>query len=154
MGSYHRYKAALGLNQNQLAQLLGASRRTGQRWTRGQSRPAAHQYQQLATLLIDKDREAAAEAAQLGGTTLEALGLAGPSKAGPAVPVFAPAPEDIVDSIVCVAAEAANVGPAVMRPALLLAFTRARKLGLSIEATEKALLAKVQAGAKPGKDAK
>ena len=45
MGTYHRYRAALGMTQNELAAAVGASRRTGQRWTRGQSMPAAHQYQ-------------------------------------------------------------------------------------------------------------
>jgi transcriptional regulator with XRE-family HTH domain len=154
VADFHRYRQALGMNQNQLAQALGASRRTGQRWTKGHASLYQHHYEKLAELLVGKDFEAAAHAARLAGTTLEAMGLVSPPP--PVVPFvpFTAAPEDVVDSVVCVAAEAANLTPSAMRPALLAAFTRARRLGLTFESAEKALLAKVNAGAqaaKPGK---
>jgi hypothetical protein len=136
-----RARAVLRMSGNELARALGASRRTGQRWNSGQATVYPHQWKKLATLLVDKDRETAAACAELGRTTLEAMGLA-PAPVAASAP-FAPALEDIVDSVVCVAAEVANVAPASMRSALLAAFTRARKIGLSVEAAEKALLAKV-----------
>jgi hypothetical protein len=45
----------------------------------------------------------------------------------------------MVDSIVCAAAEAMDVVPRQVRPALLAAFARARRLSLSTEVVEKAL---------------
>jgi transcriptional regulator with XRE-family HTH domain len=126
---------ALRLYQNELAAKLGASRRTGQRWTTGESRPAAHQFLELAKLLLPVDRGLAARAAAEAGTTLQAAGLVHPEPPAPP-PV---APRGVVDAVVCAAAEAMNLPPGAVRSAVLAAFARAREIGLSVEMVESAL---------------
>jgi hypothetical protein len=48
-------------------------------------------------------------------------------------------PPEVVDSVVCAAAETMSVMPGAIRPALLAAFTRAQKIGLTVEEVTKAL---------------
>jgi hypothetical protein len=45
----------------------------------------------------------------------------------------------LVEVVVCAAAEALDVSPRVVRPALLAAFKSARAVGLDLETMEKAL---------------
>jgi hypothetical protein len=129
---------ALGLSQGDLGKLLGASTRTGQRWGTAKAFPSQEQVQQLARHVDPVDAQLAAQLAQAGGTTLMALGL-GPPPPPPPAPPFVPAPDRIVDSVVCAAAEAMGVMPGAIRPALLAAFTRGREIGLGVDALEKAL---------------
>jgi hypothetical protein len=87
----------------------------------------------------------AAEIAIGADTTLEALGIVRPPP--PAAPPPLPAPPQpalgsVVDSIVCAAAEAVDLSPGAIRPALVAAFARARELGLGVEAVEGALAGK------------
>ena len=147
---FHEIRAALHLSQVELAARVGASRRTGQRWDSGQATPSTDQILQLAKLVYPVDADLAARVAAAGGATLEALGLAQPpapppaALAPPAPPaqpatVAAPPADRMVDAVVCVAADEMGVPPRAVRRAVLAAFTRARELGLGVEAVERAL---------------
>jgi hypothetical protein len=157
----------LGVSQGGLGELLGSSRRSGQRWEGGGSSPTPKQLHALAAMVHPKDAELAAQIAVAGGSTLEKLGIVPPSPPPPrplplprlppavsapsppappppappppAPPPPLPPPEDVVDSVVCAAAEAIDVMPRTIRPALLAAFRRARRLGLDVATVEKAL---------------
>ncbi len=131
-------RRVLFLSQGSFGELLGSSRRTGQRWEGSGSYPTRQQLAQLATLLYPKDAGLAAKVAEAAGTSVQALGLVAPP-APPPPPPAPPPTDDVVDAVVCAAAEAMNVMPREVRPALLAAFARARRLGLGFEAIEKAL---------------
>jgi hypothetical protein len=138
---YVRVMRALGLTHRSAGELLSMSARSSQRWASGGGVLLPDKARMLATLTYPVDPELAAELAYEGRTTLEALGLvpppAPPAPAPPSAPRFAA--EDVVDSIVCAAADAMDVKPAAVRPALLAAFRRARRLGLAVQAVEDAL---------------
>jgi transcriptional regulator with XRE-family HTH domain len=136
----HHARAALHLNQNELANKLGVSRRTGQRWT-AHNGPTGTDLHNLARLVHPADAALAAEIAAAGGTTLEALGVFPPPAQ---VPAGLPEgqPDRVVDAVVCAAAEAMQVMPQSVRPAVLAAFTCARELGLTVEGVERVLRAK------------
>jgi len=144
-GLIHLARRALGVgSQGDFGELMGVSRRTGQRWETGRATPVKRQIEQMARLVHPADRDVATQLAAAAGTTLIALGLEKPPAPPPPPPPPAPpAPpvEDIVDSIVCAAADAMNVLPRDVRPALLAAFTRTRRLGLGVEVVERALAA-------------
>ena len=72
------------------------------------------------------------------GHDLVTLGIVAPPAPAPPPPTL-PA-EDVVDAVVCAAADAIHVTPRDVRPALLAAFARARRLRLSVEVVEQALL--------------
>jgi DNA-binding XRE family transcriptional regulator len=149
----------LGMSQGELGELLGSSRRSGQRWEGGGSSPMPKQLHALSALVHPKDPELAAQIAAAGGSTLEQLGIVPPppppaplsrpippprpppavSAPAPAPPPPPPPPEDVVDAVVCAAAEAIDVTPRTIRPALLAAFRRARRLGLDVATVERAL---------------
>ncbi len=96
----------------------------------------------MAAMVYPKDPDLAAQLAQSVGQSLVSLGIVAPAPAPAHAIAAAPPPppiEDIVDSIVCAAADAMNALPRDVRPALLAAFTRARRLGLGMETVEKAL---------------
>jgi hypothetical protein len=136
-------RGLLRVSQGELGELLGSSRRTGQRWEGSGSVPMDPQLHQLAGLVHPHDPKLAADLARAGGTTLEKLGIElpppPPPVALPPPPPPPPPPEDVVDAVVCAAAEAIDIMPRAIRPALLAAFTRARRIGLSVEAVERAL---------------
>jgi transcriptional regulator with XRE-family HTH domain len=143
---FDRARQALHASQVEIGTMLGASRRTAQRWDAGKASPSTEQLQTLARRVYPSDPRLAAEIATATATTLQALGLVAPAPP-PAPPQAAPPPppppvESVVDSMVCAAAEAIDVMPRVVRPALLAAFTRARELQLSVEAVERALQGK------------
>lgn len=140
----------LGLSQGALGELLGVSRRTGQRWETTGTRPSAAQWAELARHVHPHDPECAEQLAAEGDTTLQALGLNGSPDAGASLasgaathPLSRPIlPPEVVDSVVCAAAEAMDVKPSQMRPALLAAFERARTIGLRVEDVTEALKAR------------
>jgi transcriptional regulator with XRE-family HTH domain len=128
----------LHMVQRQFGPALGASHRTATRWDSGESRLAEHNFRKLAELLAPLDTALATEAAAHIGETLESLGLAAPhSPARPALQ--ATPPEDLVDVVVCAAAEASDVSPRAMRSVLGVAFRRARQVGLTVEQVEAVL---------------
>jgi transcriptional regulator with XRE-family HTH domain len=135
-------RRSLGVSQGKLGELLGSSRHTGQRWESAGSTPMPSQLHDLARMVHPSDPKLAAELAAAGQSSLEALGivLPAPPPAAPAPPAKPPPPlEDVVDAVVCAAAEAIDVLPKAIRPALRAAFARARRLGLTVEEVEKAL---------------
>jgi DNA-binding transcriptional regulator YiaG len=142
-------RRALGLNQAQLGDLLGSSKRTVQRW---ETKRAVASPQELATLAAHvhpHDAETAADLAAAIGQTLESLGIVAPPAPPPPPaapppppppPGPPPMPRDLaVDAVVCVASDALGAMPAAVRGGLLAAFRRARMLGLSCEEVEQAL---------------
>jgi DNA-binding transcriptional regulator YiaG len=142
----------LDLSQGELGMKLGYSRRTGQRWERGGSPPGPEELHILAALVHPHSAELSADLAGAGGTTLEALGIVPPplptsapappadgASPAPPPPVSLPDPIHIVDTVVCAAAEAIQIMPGAIRPALRAAFRRARLAGLSVEDVDAAL---------------
>ena len=131
-------RGVLGVgSQGALGSLLGSSVRSGQRWETGRSSPTGAQLQTLAALVYPRNADLAAEIASAIGHNLVSLGIVAPPAPAPPPPTL-PA-EDVVDAVVCAAADAIHVTPRDVRPALLAAFARARRLGLSVEVVEKAL---------------
>jgi hypothetical protein len=144
-------RLALRLNQGELADLFGVAKRTIQRW---ESRGATVIPETVATLVLavhPKDRALAGRIAQHGGTSLRELGLEKPPEPPPAPPPPPPPPPPLppplpplptatlVDSIVCVAADAIGVLPRAIRPALAAAFARAREVRLDVAAVADSL---------------
>jgi DNA-binding XRE family transcriptional regulator len=124
-------------HQGDLANLWRVSRRTVQRWDAGRGSPDPAQVVALARVVYPKNAELASRLARAVGTSLEALGLvvapaaSPPKPAPPPPPPFVPLNAHMVDSITCAAADAMNMVPGAVRPALRAAFERARDLRLS-----------------------
>jgi hypothetical protein len=136
------------MTQREFGTALGASHRSATRWEARQSVPGDASLRKLAGLLAPVDAALAAEAAAHLGETLVGLGLvappAPPALPAPPIPAAPPAPtptpaQDLVDVIVCAAADAMDATPRVVRPVLHAAFRRARQLGLTVEQVERAL---------------
>src|SRR5215472_2227952 len=127
----------LEISAGELGEMLGSSLRTAQRWeTEDGCVPMPEQLAELARAVYPRDSRLAAALAAAAGTSLLLLGLV--PAARKAKPAALP-PELLVDSIVCVAAEAMDAPPGRVRPILQAAFTRARELGLSAEEVARAL---------------
>ncbi len=93
------------------------------------------QLAKLAAEVYPLDAKLAAKLAKEAATSLEELGVV---KAAP--PPLPPSPPPyLTETVVCAAAEALNVPPPAVRPALLAAFRRAREVGLKVEDVEQAL---------------
>ena len=145
-------RRTLLLNQEQLANVIGSSKRTVQRWETSRSTPYPSDPAKVAALVFPHDAELAAEIAASFGQTLESLGIVVPPP--PPLPPPAPAPAGpppmprhlAVDAVVCVASEALGAVPGAVRGVLLAAFRRARELGLSCDEVEQALDASATAG--------
>jgi len=129
----------LGVSQGELGELLGSSRRTGQRWETTGTKPSDEQWLDLAARILPQDRQLATALALAGGGTIQALEATAAATTGAPVAAPAPLPPEVVDSIVCAAAETMNVTPGAIRPALVAAFSRAQRIGLSVEQVTRAL---------------
>jgi DNA-binding XRE family transcriptional regulator len=145
-GLLTRANAALGLSQEGFGELLGVSRRTMVRWQGGSSGPSYENWRELVRHVHPKNRALAAEIAGELEETLVSLGLEAPPAPAVTAPAVAqsharPSPPvaDLVDSIVCAAAEAVATTPQAIRPALLAAFERAASLGLEMNEVRGAL---------------
>jgi DNA-binding transcriptional regulator YiaG len=148
---------ALHMTQKDFGIAIGASQRTAARWAARQSSPAEHHLRTLAGLLYPVDRTLAAEVADFIDESLVSLGLETPPPP-PAPPPAPPPPlppqpppvraEDLVDVLVLSAVERTGAAPAPMRALLHAVFKRAREVGLTVEAAEKALHAGVAADAR------
>jgi DNA-binding transcriptional regulator YiaG len=141
-------RRALGLNQAQLAELLGSSKRTVQRWETKRAPVYPNTLSTLAAHVYPHDAETAADLAAAIGQTLESLGIVAPPAPPPPPPAPPPPPppgpppmprELAVDAVVCVASDAMGAMPSAVRGGLLAAFRRARQLGLSCDEVEQAL---------------
>ena len=139
---FHEGRRALGMTAVDAAALMGASRRTSQRWSAGRSTPGIHGLYALAVAVLPKDAKLAArihaaaveEAASI-RMTLPPLTTSEPS-AKPTV-----AERRAVDTVLCAAADAMNLAPRAVRPGLLAALLRAREESLGIDAMIAALTA-------------
>lgn len=123
-------------SQGDLAKLLKVSRRTIQRWDAGQSSPSTTEIAAVARAVYPRDPKLASRLARAARMSLEQLGLIvapEPLPPGPEPPPapFVPLSSHMVDSITCAAADAMNIVPDAVRPALRAAFERARDLRLS-----------------------
>jgi hypothetical protein len=134
------------MSQSELGPALGWSHRTAVRWESGRSSPTPGALVKLASLVLQKDVELAAEVAAAAGQTLESLGLV----AAPA-PQPAPAPrvsvDVLADAVVCAAADVTDLSSRTLRPILHAAVARARALDLTLDELEESL--RVRIGAKP-----
>jgi hypothetical protein len=149
---------ALGLPHREFGPLLRSSQRTAERWATKRSQPTRSQLLELTRHVHARDPAlAAALAAALGGS-LEELGIVPPPQpAPPAPPIVSPSPappppalppppppppvppEALAEFVVCATADALDLVPRVIRPALRAAFVRARDLGLDVAAIAEAL---------------
>jgi DNA-binding XRE family transcriptional regulator len=128
----------LGLSQDKFAQLMGVSRRTVTRWTNGDSYPNEATWMELARHVHRRDRDVAARIASALKESLVSLGLEdAPPPPPPQEPQPPPRPYpptgDLVDSVVCAAAEAVAMTPQAIRPALVSAFDRFASVGLGLD---------------------
>jgi hypothetical protein len=135
-----RARARLALSHPATAKLLNIATRTSQRWVARGASPGESHMRILARAVYPVDRALAAEIAHAIRTTLVDLGVERPPPPPPPGPP-PPEPAHVIDSVVCAAADAANMLPSVMRPALLAAFRRARQLRLTVDAVESTLAA-------------
>jgi len=142
-GLVHLARRALHVaSQGDFGEMMGVSRRTGQRWETGRADPSPNKICEMARLVYPHDADLAGQLAQSVGQSLVSLGIVKPPPPPAPRPPPGPPPaaaEDLVDAIVCAAAEAINLPPRDVRPALLAAFARARRLGIAIETVETAL---------------
>jgi hypothetical protein len=153
-------QVALRIRQIDLAERLGVSRRTVQRWLSQEAEPYAFHWEALARDVFPIDRELAASIAEHAETTFEALGLVQapappapepppqPLALQPQLPEAPPAPREpafdarhLADSVVCAAVEASTLTPSALRPILLAAIVRARELRMDMESVEAGLRA-------------
>jgi hypothetical protein len=145
----------LGMTQREFGYAVGSSHRSAVRWASRQATPAEHHLRTLAGLLYPVNRTLAAEVADFIDESLVSLGIeAPPEPPAPAPPAPAPSPlvgaEDLVDVLVLAAVENTGAAPAPMRALLHAVFKRAREVGLTVEAAEKALHAGMAAAASRG----
>jgi transcriptional regulator with XRE-family HTH domain len=136
-----RAQLALGLSQERLGEIVPVSRRTVWRWQSGQSSPIAPHVERIARAVYPRDPALAAELAAAAQTTLAALGLEPERKAIDTQPLLA-------EAVVCAAAEALDVSPRAVRPALAAAIARAREAGLDLETLAQALAPSKAPGSK------
>ena len=94
-------------------------------------------YAKLARVCHPHDQTVARQLAAQGGHTLASLGLADAAAAAPVR--FNASGAHLVDSVVCAAAEALDVSPRAMRPALRAAVERMVALGMPAQAVLDAL---------------
>ena len=130
-------RSELNLDNQRLADLVGSSLRTVERYNEKQGglNDRSHN-ESLIHAIHPKNPELAFELAEACGTRLEALGLVPPKRTEPAPPPTPPRPAarpEHADSVVCAAADALNISPAAVRPAVAAAFAKANALGMSVE---------------------
>jgi len=114
---------------NALARRYGASSRTGTRWNAGRT-PSQPVLAAMARDVFAKDKALAAKLASAAETTLESL-----------FPKPSPTAVALADAVVCAAADAMQVAPSAVRPALIAALARAKSLSLTLEALQASLTA-------------
>jgi hypothetical protein len=130
---------ALSLNQRELGELVGLSTRTIQRLYARRTDFIYIQWQKLARAAYPAHPDLAARLAAQGGSSLQALGLVKPAPPAPALAAPLYDVQHLADGVVCAAAEAIDLTPRAIRPALLAAFRRARQMRLTVEELDSAL---------------
>ena len=131
-------RRVLGQNQRQLAEMIGSSLRTVQRWETQHGRPDRNEIQNVADAVRPHDVALADEIDTWAPRPKPPQPVAAPPPEPPAPPPPPPPlpiPDAVlVDSVVCAAAEAMSLVPQAIRPAVLAAFTRARDARLTPDA--------------------
>jgi hypothetical protein len=137
-------REAMGIYQQELADLAGSSLRTVQRWENARSTPAPWHFHRLADAVRPVNAQLAAELDEYAPRPAPPVVVAPPEPEPPPPPLppAPPPPPDpppiadaiLVDAVVCAAAEAMSVVPQAIRPAVLAAFTWARAARLTVEA--------------------
>ncbi len=118
---------ALGLTQQQLAGLLGCTKRTVQRWEDRGATLLPSSLEALTRALYPVRPDLAEQVAAASDTTLEKLGIPSVAASGP------PMISEPIEAVVRSAAEAMGVTPEVVRPAIATAFAKAREVGLDVQ---------------------
>ncbi len=141
-----RAQLALTYNQQMMADRLGSSLRTVQRWAAGKSFPSVQELRTLAVAVHPHDPDLARRLAAAVHETPESLGLVAPATeaAAPARPAASAAM--LVDSVVSAAADVLDVSPRAARPALLAALERAKLAGLGLDELLETLRPREKAG--------
>jgi hypothetical protein len=137
-----RGQHALGVSYRGLAELIGSSQRTCQRWGAGSSTPLPDRFAQLAGHVHAHDPALAEEIAAVAGASLESLGIvkpAPPPAPPPPLPPPPPPPAQLVENVLFAAAETMDVSPRAIRAAIAAAFARAHELGLDVAAVASVL---------------
>jgi hypothetical protein len=130
---------AIGGLQRGVADALGVSTRTVQRMYASGCHLDDLEWQALARAVHPGHPELAARLAREGGSSPEAMGLV--ARPPPGAEASVAHVQHMTDGVVCVAAEAADLTPGAIRPALLAAVRRARQVCLTLEDLEGALAA-------------
>jgi hypothetical protein len=143
-GLITKAQLALGMSQERLGrEVFGCSRRTMTRWVQGRNGPLLRQWADLVRAVYPRDRALAVEIATAMGESLVSLALeAAPpaaAQAGAAAARPAPPVSDLVDSVVCAAAEAMSLTPQVARPGLVAAFDRVASVSLTLDEVRAAM---------------
>lgn len=132
----YRMQTLLGISQRKLGDLMGVSSRSIIRYYKGGATLLPSTYEALARAVHPKDPSFAAYLATFTGKTLVQMGLERPP-APPPPPLPPPRPmptrEHLVDSILCVAADALQTTPRAMRPGVTAALQRMIAVGLTAE---------------------
>jgi hypothetical protein len=126
---------SLHLNQAGLADVMGSSLRTVQRWYAERSTPTPDEVVRLVREVHPVDGALAGRLAAGIGQTLESLGVVAPPPppTSPSIPSPTASARLFADAVVAAAAEALDVSPRLARPAVLAALRRAKIAGLSVE---------------------
>jgi hypothetical protein len=155
----------VGYTNRAFANVTGASLRTVERHSGSAGISNHFQTQRLIAAVYPKDANLARQLAEASGLTLEALGLGQPPPAAPTPaqpPVVAaplppsppPVPEarpEHADSVLLAAANALNVPPQAVLPAVAAAFAKAKELGVSLSSlADRLSLVPPAPRAKPG----
>jgi len=136
------------MTQAELADAMGVSSRTIIRLEKGHASLVPDQARELAGLVREEDEELADELLAVMGVgaddgvagelvgALEALPAPAPAPGEPAAAPAprGPAPKHLVDAVLFAAADAVDMVPRAVTPAVVAAFKRAHELGLAIEA--------------------
>ncbi len=135
-----RSRTTLDLTQQGLADLLGSSLRTVQRWEADGAPVYPDTMRKLADAVRPRDPELASQIEEWAPRPAPppAPRAAPPPPPPPAAPPPPPLPPPLpasvlLDSVVCAAAEAMSMAPQALRPALLAAFVRAKEAGMTVE---------------------
>jgi hypothetical protein len=137
-------KYALGVDMSGFARAMRTSVRTAARWQSGESTPSLGQLAELARRIYPKDRALAAQLAAAADETLVSLKLEAPP-APPAPPPRVTTPGEratekhLAKIVLCAAAEALDVPPHAVRPAIAAALKAMCELGMSPEIAARGL---------------
>jgi DNA-binding XRE family transcriptional regulator len=122
---------ALGMSQAQLGAHFGVSRRTMIRWQQGRHGPSYEQWVALVGHVHTRNPAVAAAIAAELGETLLSLGLQPPPESPMTARLRAGfTVNEVVDLVVCAAAEAMAVAPQVARAGILATLDRMDALGV------------------------